>query len=103
MQVGEKLTTRGGGTPGGLNLIKRFANYGFDKIGEYCDEFTLKWAGKAFCKKHKTQLVLDYEKFAEWLSNPAHKNDFKVLDGNAPINEENTSPIVWELEKKNKI
>ena len=100
MQAGEKLTTCGGVTPGGLNLIKRFANYGFDKIGKYCDEFTLKWAGKAFCKKHKTQLVLDYEKFAEWLSNPAHKNDFKILDDNAPINEENTSPIVWELEKK---
>ena len=100
MQVGEKLTTRGGVTPGGLNLIKRFANYGFDKIGEYCDEFTLMWAGKAFCKKHKTQLVLDYEKFAEWLSNPAHKNDFKILDDTDLLNEENTSPIVWELEKK---
>lgn len=100
MQAGEKLTTCGGVTPGGLNLIKRFANYGFDKIGEYCDEFTLMWSGKAFCKKHKVQLVLDYEKFAEWLSNPAHKNDFKILDDNAPVNEENTSPIVWELEKK---
>lgn len=100
MQVGEKLTTRGGVTPGGLNLIKRFTNYGFDKVGDYCDEFGLKWSGEAFCKIHKIQLVLDYEKFAEWLSNPAHKNDFKVLDDNAPVNEENTSPIVWELEKK---
>ncbi len=100
MQVGEKLTTRGGVTPGGLNLIKRFANYGFDKVDEYCDEFTLMWSGDALCKECKVPFILDYEKFAKWLNNPAHKNDFKILKDDAPISEQNTCPIVWELEKK---
>ena len=100
MQVGEKLTTSGGVTPGGLSLIKRFANYGFDKVGEYSDDFMLKWSGDALCKEFKAPLVLNYEKFAEWLNNPAHKNDFKILDDNAQLSEKNTRPIVWELEKK---
>jgi len=100
MQVGEKLTTRGGVTPGGLNLIKRFANYGFDKVDEYCDEFTLMWSGDALCKECKVPFILDYEKFAEWLNNPAHKNDFKILKDDAKLSEKNTCPIVWVLEKK---
>lgn len=103
MQVGEKLTTSGGVTPGGLSLIKRFANYGFDKVGEYSDDFMLKWSGDALCKEFKAPLVLDYEKFAEWLNNPAHKNDFKILDDNAQLSEKNTRPIVWELEKKSNL
>ena len=101
MQIGEKLTTRGGVTPGGLNLIKRFANYGFDKVDEYCDEFTLMWSGDALCKECKVPFIFDYEKFAEWLNNPAHKNDFKILKDKAKLNEKNTCPIVWVLEKKN--
>ena len=103
MQVGEKLTTRGGVTPGGLNLIKRFANYGFDKVDEYCDEFTLMWSGDALCKECKVPFILDYEKFAEWLNNPAHKNDFKILKDKAKLSEKNTCPIVWELEKRNNL
>lgn len=103
MQVGEKLTTRGGVTPGGLNLIKRFANYGFDKVGEYCDEFMLMWSGKSLCKEFKLPLILDYEKFAQWLNNPAHKDDFKILKNNAKLSEKNTCPIVWELEKRNNL
>ncbi|MBO7481147.1 MAG: leucine-rich repeat domain-containing protein [Bacteroidales bacterium] len=95
IQVGEKLTTLGGVTPGGLNLVKRFAKYGFDKIGEYCG-YDLQWSN-VFSPKDN---AMDDEKFAKWLNNPDHKNDFKILDDNAQLNAKNTRPIVWELEKK---
>lgn len=95
IKVGEKLTTLGGVTPGGLNLVKRFAKYGFDKIGEYCG-YDLQWSN-VFSPKDN---AMDDEKFAEWLNNPDHKNDFKILKDDTKLNEKNTCPIVWVLEKK---
>jgi hypothetical protein len=42
---------------------------------------------------------MNQQKFIEWLKNPSHKNDYGIIDGNKPLNDENTYPVAWVLKK----
>lgn len=89
LKVGDVITSRGGCTPGGLSAVKWFADYGFEKCGEYHGWY-LYWAGRE----------MDSDKFAEWVANPKHKDDFVFLGDFGDASPAYTSPVIWELRKK---
>lgn len=42
---------------------------------------------------------MDSDKFAEWVANPKHKDDFVFLGDFGDASPAYTSPVIWELRK----
>ena len=89
LKKGDRVTTSGGVTPGGISALKNLIIYNFE-IEEYISNDQIQWASDRLFNK---------EKFAAWVKNPKHKNDFKIIDNTKPITKDNTKPVIPVLVK----